>query len=501
LTESYVTEEVQIVRTNVTDFSTTQFRVLSGDQIDGIFLAALELLEGTGTKILAEEARALLVSAGAKVDGETARIPAGLIKEMLSSVPPRIAVGNRDGRRTLILESHRIHYGTGSDCPFIIDAQTGERRKFLKRDIEDAARVVDACENLDFHMSLGLTNDVPTYSYDRHQAVAMLRNTIKPLCLTAMSRQAVSDIAEIYYLIRGGRDAFEVNPGVIVYLEPTTPLVHSKAAMEKLIFSAERRIPAIYTPCPIAGATAPVTLAGALVLAVAEFLAGMVVSQLKRRGAPLIMGGVISPMDMRTTILTYGSPELHLMSAALTDIAHWLRVPVFSTAGCSDSKTLDEQAAIEAALSILAAGLSGANLIHDVGFLESALIGSHEMVVLSNEVIGMVKRFLRGVRVDDEALAVDVVNEVGPGGNFLAHDHTVRNLRRELWFPKLMDRTRYSTWRAAGSKTMGDRVRERVAEILATHEVPPLPDEVNAGIDKIIAAADQQAGAAQTDLV
>jgi trimethylamine--corrinoid protein Co-methyltransferase len=350
-------------------------------------------------------------------------------------------------------------------------------------------------------MSLGLTTDVPTYSYDRHQAATMLRNTKKPLCLTAMSRQGLADITEMYYLLRGGRDAFEANPGFIIYLEPTTPLVHSKAALEKLIFAAERRIPAIYTPCPMGGATAPVTLAGVLMLGLAEFLAGMVVSQLTRRGAPLILGGVLTIMDMQTTIITYGSPELHLLSAAFADIGHWLQIPMFSTAGCSDSKTLDEQAAIEAALSIMAAGLSGANLIHDVGFLESALIGSHEMVVLSDEVIGMVKRFLAGVRVDDETLAVEVLREVGPGGNFLANDHTVRHMRRELWFPRLIDRTKYGAWQAAGSKTMGDRVRERVAEILATHEVPPLAKAVNADIDKILAAADRRAGSADTDLM
>lgn len=489
------------MRTNLTNFVTPQFRVLSDDQIERIFLAALEILADTGTKVLEEEARSLLNKAGAKIDGELARIPAGLIKEMLASVPPAIALCNRDGQRTMILESHRIYYGTGSDCPFIIDAKTGKRRLFLKRDVEDAARVVDACENMDFFMSLGLISDVPTYSYDRHQAAAMLRNTIKPLCFTAMSRDGLADILEMYYLLRGGRDAFEVNPGFIIYLEPTTPLLHSKAAMEKLIFSAERRIPAIYTPCPMLGATAPVTLAGALALAVAEFLAGMVVSQLKRRGAPLIMGGVISPLDMQTMVLTYGSPELHLLSAALTDISHWLHIPVFSTAGCSDSKCFDQQAAIEAALSIMAAGLSGANLIHDVGFLESALIGSHEMVVLSNEVIGMVKRFLSGVRVDEETLALDVIKEVGPGGNFLAHEHTARNLRREIWFPKLMDRSRYEPWHDAGARTMGDRIRERVTDILATHHVAPLPKKVDVGIDKIIAAADKRASASQTSLV
>jgi len=489
------------MRTNLTSNVTTQFRVLSDDQIEQILLGALELLEGTGTLVHEEESRGLLAGAGATLEGELARIPAGLVKEMLAGVPPRIAMGNRDGERTMLLESHRIYYGTGSDCPFIIDAETGKRRKFVKRDIEDAARVVDACPQLDFHMSLGLMSDVPTYSYDRHQAAAMLRNTVKPLVLTTMSRKGLSDILEMYYLIRGGADAFEANPGFVVYLEPTTPLVHGKAALEKLLFAAERRIPAIYTPCPQAGATAPVTLAGAIAVGTAECLAGMVISQLKRRGAPLIMGGVVSPLDMRTTVLSYGAPELHLMSAALTDIAHALGIPMFSTAGCSDSKTLDQQAAIEAALSILSAGLSGANLIHDVGFLESAMVGSHEMVVMSDEVVGMVKRFLSGVRVNEETLALGVVKEVGPGGNFLAHEHTARNLRTELWFPKLIDRSRYSPWQTAGARTMGDRVRERVAEMLASHEVPPLGEEVNAGIDAILADADTHATADQTSLL
>ena len=287
----------------------------------------------------------------------------------------------------------------------------------------------------------------------------------------------------------------------VAYLEPTTPLVHTKAAVEKVLFAAERRVPMIYTPGVMSGATGPVTLAGSLVVAVAEFLTGMVIAQLRRAGAPMIMGGMASPMDMRTTVFTYGSPELHLMSAALTDIAHWLKLPMFSAAGCSDSKTLDEQAAAEASLSIMAAGLSGANLIHDVGFLESGLLGSPEMVVLCDELVGMVKRFLRGVEVNDETMAVDVIRDVGPGGNFLAHDHTVRHLRKELWFPQLIDRDRYEPWRQAGSATMGDRVRQRVRDILATHEVPPLPEEVDARINRIVLAADERAGAQQTDLL
>lgn len=489
------------MRTNQTNFATTQFRVLSDDQIETIFLGSLEILEHTGTRVHEEQALQLLADAGANVSGDLVHIGAGLVKEMLTKVPPRIALGDRTGRRSMILESHRIHYGTGSDCPFILDAETGERRRFTQKDIEDAACVVDACENLDFFMSLGLMSDVPTYSYDRHQAAAMMRNTVKPLVLTAMSRHGLADILDMYYLLRGGRDAFEINPGFVVYLEPVTPLLHSKAALEKLIFSAERRIPAIYTPGSTLGGTAPVTLAGALALSVAEFLVGMVISQLTRPGAALIMGGVVTSMDMHTTVMTYGSPELHLIDAAMSDIAHWLKIPMFSTAGCSDSKVLDQQAAAEAAMSIMAAGLSGANLIHDVGYLESGLIGSHEMVVLSNELIGQVKHFISGVQVNDETLALDVIKEVGPGGNFLMNDHTARNFRKAFWLPKLMDRSRYDPWKADGAKTLGDRLRRRVAEILTTHTVEPLADDVNAGIDKIIAEADKLAKAEEASLV
>jgi len=489
------------MRTNLMENATTQFRVLSDNQIEQIFLGALELLEDVGTIVHHEKARELLAENSAVVDGENVRISAGLVQETLALVPRRIAVGNRDGKRTVILESGRIYYGTGSDCPFIIDRKTGERRKFVKQDTADAARVVDACDNMDFHMSLGLTSDVPTYSYDRHQAAAMLRNTIKPLTLTTMSKEGLSDIVEMYYLIRGGRDAFEVNPGFIVYLEPVSPLLHGKAVIEKLMFAAERRIPAIYTPAPMLGATAPVTLAGALAQALAEFFVGVVISQLTRKGAPMLLGGVISPVDMRTMVFTYGSPEFHLLSAASAEISRWLQIPVFSTAGCSDSKVLDEQAAAEAAMSILTTGLSGGNLIHDVGFLESGLLGSYEMIVLSDELVEMAKRFLSGIKVDEETLALDVIKNVGPGGNFLTEEHTARHMRTEIWMPKFMDRTRYDNWKKSGSKTMGDRIRERVDHILETHEVPLLPDEVNDGIDNIIAAADQKAAAEQAELV
>jgi trimethylamine--corrinoid protein Co-methyltransferase len=262
-------------------------------------------------------------------------------------------------------------------------------------------------------------------------------------------------------------------------------LNHSKAAIEKLLLAAEKRVPVIYTPCPIAGATAPMTLAGALVIAVADSLSGLVAAQFHAPGAPFIMGGVLSTMDMSSTIYTYGSPELSLLSAALTDLTHFYRLPMFSTAGCTDSKVFDEQAVAEGMMSIFSAVLSGANLVHDVGFLENGLVGSYEMVVASDELIAMAKHFVKGVEVNRETLAVDVIDKVGPGGNFVAEDHTDKHFKEVEWFPKLMDRQNLSNWVLSGSKPMRQRVNERVKEILSTHKVEPLSEEVEKTIEKV----------------
>jgi len=202
------------------------------------------------------------------------------------------------------------------------------------------------------------------------------------------------------------------------------------------------------------------------------------------------MGGVDSNMDMATSILSYGAPELVLISAAMTDVAKWLHLPMFSTAGCSDSKLLDQQAGIEAAMSIVVAALSGANLIHDVGYLESGLLGSYDMLVMANEVIGMAKHILGGVKVTPETLAVDVIEQVGPGGHYLTQPHTRAHFREELWFPKLMDRQQRRGWEADGGKSMAQRVRAQVVDILEHHKPMPIPAQVETRLEELVAQAD-----------
>jgi trimethylamine--corrinoid protein Co-methyltransferase len=420
------------------------------------------------------------------------RIPSFLVKKSLQTAPGRIVLAGRDGTRDVVLEKDRIYFGTGSDCPFFLDPYTGKRRKTVFQDVVNAAKVTDALPNIDFFMSLGLISDVPAKTYDRHQFLAMTLGTAKPLVITAVNGRGLADQFEMASLILGGKEKFRQNPTFAIYAEPISPLVHSKEAVEKLIFAAEERIPVIYVPAPSGGGTAPVTMAGVLAEGLADTLTGLVIAQLKKEGTPFVMGGVFTIMDMRTTIFSYGAPELLMMSAALSEIGKAIGLPVFSTAGCSDAKELDQQAGLEAGMSVLMAALSGASLIHDVGYLESGLLGSLDMLVLSDEAISMAKRIMQGIPVNKESLAIDVISKVGPGGHFLQERHTMTHFKKDIWIPTLLDRRNLGDWEEAGRKSMGDRARNKVRGILEAHVPLPIEEKVVKELKAMIAEADEK---------
>lgn len=468
-------------------YDTPQFRVLSQDECEAIYSSSLEVLERTGVRIQHDGALSLLKEAGAGVNDNVAHIPPHLVEEAIREAPQKILVYNREGKPCMRLEGTNYYFGTGSDCPNIIDSFSGEFRKFTTEDIGQAAVLADALPNIDFIMSMGLISDKPMWVTDLCQFQQMLFNSKKPIVFTCHDAQGNKDIIEMASIVAGDKQELSQRPFIIHYIEPSSPLSHSKEAVEKLLLCAQEKVPIIYTPCPSGGGTAPVTLAGNLVLALAESLSGVVLSQLKRKGAPVIIGGVITGMDMRTATYCYGAPEFHLMSAALAQVCQFLDIPMFGTAGCSDSKILDEQAAIEASLSIALQALSGANLIHDVGYIGSGLIGSFDMLVMSNEIIAMAKRIMRGIPTQEEHLCVDLIDKVGPRGSYLAEEHTLNYFKKEHWRPELMDRSDYQRWSGEGSKNLGQRVNGKVKSILEKHKPEPIPEDKAEKIMKLIA--------------
>jgi trimethylamine--corrinoid protein Co-methyltransferase len=482
------------MRTSYAVQKSPHFSVLSEDQKEDLHLASLEILWRTGCRVLCDEAIELLKGAGADVsDGNLVRMPPHLVEWAIRCAPPRVIMASRDGERSMFLEDGKTHYGTGSDCPYIVDSDTGERRKFLIEDVAKASRLCDALPNIDFMMSMGLASDVPPETSDRYQFEAMVLNTTKPLVVTAHDLDGLRDIVDMAAMVAGDLDELRRNPFVMLYAEPITPLKHAKEAVEKLLFMAENGLPAIYAPGMLSGATAPVTIAGSLALANAESLFGLVMVQLRREGAPFVYGGGALPIDMRTSVAAYGAPELQLAGAALADMAHFYRLPRFSSAGASDSKVLDQQAMIEGTLSTVMQALCGANLVHDVGYLESGLTGSYDMAVAVDEVIGMVKRIMSGFEINDDTLALDVIDRVGPGGQFIDDEHTLKHFR-EGWFPRLLDRRNYDSWSDDGKKTMGERLNKRVKEILAEHVPDPVPAETAERVKGVISAAETRLG-------
>jgi len=459
-----------------TDFTRTLgYSTLSPEQFEKIHYATLSILDRVGVNVFSAEARELLKNAGARVNGEHVCIPPWMVKAALDSAPSSIYISNRSGKHAMTLENGRIYYGTGSDTPNVYDPYTGKLRKAVKQDVANAALVCDALHNVDFVMSMGLVSDARLDRTYVHQFEAMTLNTEKPIIFTAGNLRALRDIHEIASIIAGGEDKLAANEFIILYDEPSSPLQHTPEAVDKLLYCAEKRIPCIYVPAVMLGATGPVTPAGALAQANAETLSGLVMHQLKARGAPFIAGGGAPPMDMRTMVCSYGAPERDLTCTSLVALARYYDLPSFTTAGSSDAQVFDQQAGLEAGFSLLIAGLAGGNLLHNIGYLGIGMTAALESIALCNEGIGMVRRLLRGVEVNDETLALDLIEEVGPGGNFIAEEHTMNHFRDMIWRPELLNRDVYENWESSGAKSFGERANEKVRSILENHKVRELP--------------------------
>ena len=291
--------------------------------------------------------------------------------------------------------------------------------------------------------------------------------------------------------VAGGADRLQCSPNVACYINVTSALRHNAEAVQKLLFLAEKQLPFVYFPAVHRGMTGPMTQAGAAALVNAGQLAGLVLSQLKQEGAPIIRGAQDgSSLDMRTMVQAYAS---EYKRAAALDLAHYYQAPTFGWGGTTDSKVLDQQAGIEIALTLFLETLGGANIIHDLGYMESGLTGSLELLAMCDEVVGWLKGAMRGLEINEETLALDLIDEIGPDGHYLQTEHTLRHFRDD-WYPRLLDRQRFEDWKGNGQQTMRERAKELVEEILDTREAESLPDEMLEQVKAVRRRAEEKLG-------
>jgi trimethylamine---corrinoid protein Co-methyltransferase len=471
----------------LTDGFTPKLIFLSESDKERIFETALQVIEEIGMAVLHPDALTLLKEAGCTADDDgIVKIPSSMVKRAIESAPGNIAIYDRDGNLAMDLGGRRAYFGTGSDLMYAVESENMTRHKTGLEDVKLAARVCDALPNIDFIMSCAHPHELePSRAY-LESFKAMVENSKKPIVTTAENRGDLSRMWEISKVLRGGEQALREKPLWIHYAEPISPLKHPVPSVDKLIFCAETGMPAIYSPAPIAGSTAPITLAGHVVQGLAESLFGLVIHQLTAEGAPFLMGMGAAVLDMSTSQCSYNAPEYLMAYMAMVEMSHHLDLPNWGYAGTSDAQIPDGQATYEAGLLTYMSTLAGSNLNHDVGYLNFGLSGSLEMVVIMDEVIDQIRRMQRGIAIDDDQLALDVIREGARVGEFLTHNHTFAHLHDTQWRPNLISRDGYENWEAGGRTSILDRARGKLQEIVENHQPDPIAAAKASEIDKTV---------------
>jgi len=475
---------------------TVQLQSLSKDRRREIFRAACQVLDETGIIIGSAGACDVLDGAGAMVGKSRVHIPRPLVERALEAAPRCFTLySHTDESKNVAIKPNRIYYGPSITATHFIDPQSGERRLFYRDDAVSVARVCNGLDHIDYVAAQGTISDVHPDLVELYEFVTLLAHSAKPVMAWSNTVEGCRDIHRIAVRIAGGEDELEQRPRYFFLGCSISPLTIPGEVADQLVTCARQAVPYVFGPCPMCGATTPSTLASTLVVATAEWLAALVLAQTVRPGTPFVAGGSLGTMDMRHTTMPYGAPELSLLCATETAIAHDLGLPAWSTAGVSDAKMVDQQAAMEGAMGVVVAALSGADLIHNVGFIEGCLTGSLHYLVMMDEAIGYAKRVLRGIEVTAETLALDWIGRVGPGGNFLNTEHTLRHFRSEFWYPDLFDRRTREAWGEAGRQQMADRVQARLGGLLSGPSAPLLGPEVRQDVDAILAAAERRVAA------
>lgn len=466
-------------------------KVLTEGQIQEIHESSLQILEQVGISTDSEIILNTCERAGALVDRQSRRIKidSDIVENALKTTPRNVTLYGRDPEKDMLLDEKKIHFGFGgTGVNYIRDLESGVIRIPTKKDVEEGSRLADALENFSFVMVLASALDCPSDVQYLHELEAKYNNTAKPIMHPLPGAAYARWSLEMAEVVAGGSEALKQRPIISAYSEPVAPLFYS-TDNEDIFEFAKFKAPIIIGPGPILAATGPGTLMGTFSQGIAESLFGIVLTQLANPGTPVVIGNHLAIMDMQTTRTCYAAIEWAMGRAMLAQMARFYGIPSSGQGGCSDAKIPDAQAGAEAALTALISAQSGINMMHNGGTMAGGTLGSFELAVINNEIYGMLERFLHGPDVNKETLALGVIREVGPEGQFLSHDHTLAYFRKEMYFPKLFDRQSEDAWLNHGGKTIFEKAREKAQDIISTHKVECLSSKQQASLSRIIEEA------------
>jgi trimethylamine--corrinoid protein Co-methyltransferase len=464
-----------------------RFEILTKNQVEKVHEASLQILGKIGMDFGYAPALEVLKKGGAKVDGQRVFFPSRLIETQIKKAPRRFTLHARNPQNNVVVGGRNMIFAPGYGAPFVTDLEHGRREAKLK-DFENFVKLTGASANQDVLSGVVVEpTDAPYETRHAHMIYTAVKYSDKCFMGSTMGARAASDCIQMAAILFGGRDQIETTPRISGVIGPLTPLKYDDRMVGALMEYAAAGQPPLITSLAIAGATGPVTLAGNLALQNAEVLAGIVLAQLVREGAPVIFGGASSNTEMRNGTLSIGSPEMAINAAATAQMAHYYKLPSRCGGAVCDAKASDGQAGYESIMNLLMAKVSGANFVlHSAGILESFNCMSYEKFMMDDEICGMVKRIHRGIEVNSDTLALDVIKAVGPGGHFLDKDHTYDHFRTEFYQPRLSNRDDFVTWRANGSPQSMETAHKKVKEILETYEAPELPADVDKDLQAFI---------------
>ena len=463
------------------------FEILTKNQIEKVHETSLQILEKIGMDFGYPPALKVFKKGGAKVDGQRVFFPSRLVEAQIKKAPRRFTLHARNPQNNVVIGGRNTVFAPGYGSAFVTDLEYGRRQATLK-DFENFVKLTGASANQD--ILSGTVVEPTDVAYEtRHARMIYTAVKYSDKCFmgSTMGARAAGDCIQMVAILFGSREQIESAPGIISIIGPLTPLKYDARMLGALMEYAAAGQPTLIASLAIAGATGPVTLAGNLALQNAEVLAGIVLAQLLREGTPVIFGGASSNTEMRNGTLSIGSPEMAINAAATAQMARYYKVPARCGGAVCDAKAPDGQAAYESMMSLLMARVSGANFVlHSAGILESFNCMSYEKFIIDDEMCGMVKRIQRGIEVNPDTLALDVIKEVGPGGHFLDKDHTFDHFRTEFYQPRLSNRDDFVTWQANGSPQNMGTAHKKVKEILESYEAPELPPDVDKALQRFI---------------